>query len=277
MRGRAPYGYLAVERVVAGRRERTLAPDERTAAVVRRIFGEYAEGSGLQLIAERLTADGIPNPGAEGGRGADGAAAWSKSAVRAILVNTRYSGRCSAGSPLGHRPIVPAEIFDRVESRFATRRSAPARSHEHAQRPYALRGLVRCGRCQRLMQGTWNNGEPYYRCRFPAEYASASQIDHPRNVYLREQTVLEPLHSWVLKNCSPSRLLSLDGSVVRHERVLRSTAVKLRQLREAGGDCRAEVLRSFGLGLTFADHDRTLHIKAELGPGIPVVRGSVVL
>ena len=32
------------------------------------------------------------------------------------------------------------------------------------------------------MQGHWANQMAYYRCRFPAEYALANQIDHPLNV-----------------------------------------------------------------------------------------------
>jgi hypothetical protein len=35
------------------------------------------------------------------------------------------------------------------------------------------------------MQGHWVNAQSYYRCRYPAEYAIANKIDHPRNVYLR--------------------------------------------------------------------------------------------
>ena len=41
------------------------------------------------------------------------------------------------------------------------------------------------------MQGHWINAAPYYRCRFPAEYALASKISYPRNVYLR-QDAFEP-------------------------------------------------------------------------------------
>ena len=34
-------------------------------------------------------------------------------------------------------------------------------------RPYVLRGLLFCGICNRRMQGSWNNGQAYYRCTYP--------------------------------------------------------------------------------------------------------------
>jgi len=38
--------------------------------------------------------------------------------------------------------------------------------------------------CGRRMGSHWVNGLPYYRCRFPAEYALANRIEHPLNVSL---------------------------------------------------------------------------------------------
>ncbi|WP_406479643.1 recombinase family protein [Streptomyces sp. NBC_01615] len=65
------------------------------APVVARIFTEYLRGLGIFAIAEGLTRDQIPSPSAH-----DPARnphrdtrAWSKSAVRAILTNPRYTGR----------------------------------------------------------------------------------------------------------------------------------------------------------------------------------------
>jgi hypothetical protein len=53
-------------------------------------------------------------------------------------------------------------------------------------------GLMQCGICGRRVQGSWNNGRAYYRCRFPAEYAIA-KYKHPKTVYLREDAVLTGL------------------------------------------------------------------------------------
>jgi site-specific DNA recombinase len=69
-----------------------------------------------------------------------------------------------------------------------------------------LRGLLYCGICERRMQGTWNNSQTYYRCMFPAQYALASRIDHPRTVYLREAEVVPELDDWLATTLDPAHL-----------------------------------------------------------------------
>lgn len=74
---------------------RLLEPDPVAAPVVRRIFAEYLDGMGIFAIAEGLTRHGIPCPSAHDparNRHRSGAA-WSKAAIRAILMNPRYTGR----------------------------------------------------------------------------------------------------------------------------------------------------------------------------------------
>jgi site-specific DNA recombinase len=56
------------------------------------------------------------------------------------------------------------------------------------------------------MQGHWAKAQPYYRCRYPAEYALANVIEHPRNVYLREAVVLDPIDTWLTQIFAPPRL-----------------------------------------------------------------------
>jgi hypothetical protein len=41
-------------------------------------------------------------------------------------------------------------------------------------------------------QGSWNNQAVYYRCMFLTEYAAQTKINHPRSVYLRENTLPNP-------------------------------------------------------------------------------------
>jgi site-specific DNA recombinase len=56
------------------------------------------------------------------------------------------------------------------------------------------------------MQGQQNNGEPYYRCRYPQEYPLANTVDHPTNIYLRESDLLEPLDAGLATAFAPHRL-----------------------------------------------------------------------
>lgn len=175
-RGRPPFGFRK-----AGAH---LEPDPATADVVRRIFNEYVSGDGLQTIATRLTVDDVTRPSTHDSprNPHHSTHAWSKGMVRAILTNPRYAN------------LIDDEAFEATRRRLAEH--GPAASTPQDPR-YTLRGRLRCGLCRRLMQGTWNNGSPYYRCRVPRETGRAEGGDHPANVYLPEARVLEPLHAWL--------------------------------------------------------------------------------
>jgi site-specific DNA recombinase len=56
------------------------------------------------------------------------------------------------------------------------------------------------------MQGQWINQAPYYRCRYPNQYALANTIPHPRNIYLRQDTFDTDVHHWLASLFTPDRL-----------------------------------------------------------------------
>ncbi|GAA3714370.1 recombinase family protein [Nonomuraea antimicrobica] len=248
--GRPPYGYRLVDagphpnpaKAADGKRLRRLEPDPLTGPMVQRIFAEFLGGKGLLAIAEGLTRDGILCPSAYDrarNRHRSGIA-WSKAAVRAILLNPRYTGRqvwnrqrkdevlidVNDGA-LGHMTklrwndseswiwsqqpshdaLVEDETFARVQALLAApRRVQEGRKPRRTPRPYVFRGLLFCGICERRMQGRWNNGKPHYRCVFPREYAQVNHIDHPRSVYVREELILKPLDKSLATIFDPVRL-----------------------------------------------------------------------
>jgi hypothetical protein len=225
-----------------GKRLHRLEPDPATAPVVRRIFASYLSGAGIFAIAEALTRDGIPSPSAADparnrhrtGQG------WAKSAIKVILSNPRYTGRQVwnrqrkdeilldvSDVALGyetrmrwndetkwvwsenpaHEPLVSVEDFEaarRISSEHGAGRTT--RQRERVRRTYLIRGLLLCGACGRKMQGQFSHGQPYYRCRYPNEYALANHVEHPRNVYLPEQAVTPALDEWLLRAFSPHTL-----------------------------------------------------------------------
>ena len=221
-----------------GKRLHVLAPDPQTSDVVRRIFAEYLAGKGLKAIAEALTSDGIPSPSAyDPARNRHRCGiAWAWTAVAAILANPRYTGRqvwnkqrkdevlldvddVALGNvtklrwnepgkwiwserPV-HEPLVDVETFERAQTVRRARGAADERSPRRTPRPYALRGVVRCGVCGRRMQGSWNNGAAYYRCVFLSQYAAKNKVSHPRSVYLREDQILPRLDNWLTTKFSP--------------------------------------------------------------------------
>jgi site-specific DNA recombinase len=56
------------------------------------------------------------------------------------------------------------------------------------------------------MQGHWINAAPYYRWRFPDEYALANKISHPRNVYLRQDAFDVQVNQWLATVFAPTHL-----------------------------------------------------------------------
>jgi site-specific DNA recombinase len=208
---------------------------------VTRIFELFLAGHGYYAIAEQLTAQGISSPAGydrvrtphRPGR------AWGKSAVRAILRNPRYTGYqvwgrqrrdeillnvddVAAGhvtrmrwndaanwvwsSQPTHQPLVDKATFQAAQARIATRSPHSSRTPRTTPRPYLLRGRLHCALCQRRLQGQWIRGEAYYRCRYPAEYAAASDFQHPKSAYLREIDLVGRLDDWLAELFSPANL-----------------------------------------------------------------------
>jgi site-specific DNA recombinase len=248
--GRPPYGYLIADagphpnpaKAADGKRLHRLDLDPEAAPVVQRIFAEFIAGHGFYAIAEGLTRDGIPSPSAHDrarNRHRCGIA-WNKFAVRAILVNPRYTGyqvwnkqrkdevlidvhdvalghmtklrwndsaRWVWSGRIVHPPIIDREVFDQVQVMISGRATALAPHKPHRrQHAYALRGCMWCGICERRMQSHWVNHAPYYRCRFPAEYALANHVEHPLNVNLREAAVIGHVDEWLAREFAPPRL-----------------------------------------------------------------------
>jgi len=56
------------------------------------------------------------------------------------------------------------------------------------------------------MQAQWNNGGPYYRCRYPAEYALINEVDHPTTVSVRQGHITRPLDKWLSTIFDPANL-----------------------------------------------------------------------
>ncbi|MFE1171235.1 hypothetical protein [Streptomyces sp. NPDC058773] len=56
------------------------------------------------------------------------------------------------------------------------------------------------------MQGNYNNGRPYYRCRYTAEYAKNVALEHPLTVYVRQNAILPALDTWLARVFAPGHL-----------------------------------------------------------------------
>ena len=163
---------------------------------------------------------------------------WQGSTVRSILDNPRYTGyavfgrwarhetlldpddiaagtSCAFGGPRAdrvvrsrapaHPKIVTVETFTEAQlmrrskaaGGLATARKAE-RGGRGTARDYMLRGLVRCGICERRMQGATIRAGAYYRCTARTMAPGSALLrDHPKTVNLREEPVVEALNGWI--------------------------------------------------------------------------------
>ncbi|GAB3250382.1 recombinase family protein [Kineosporia babensis] len=269
----------------AGQRAHRLEVDPTAAPVVQRIYREYLQGRGTASIANRLTREGVPCPSAHDparNRHRSGAA-WVASAIEAILRNPRYTGyevwnkqrkeevlidvedvalghqsrmRWNARekwiiSPSKrHEAIIDEADFDLAQSALKDRghqdvSQRTVRAPRRSTRPYLFRGVITCGRCQRHMEGSWNNGRAHYRCKLKLADRALAEAGHPSTVYVREDKILPHLDAWLDQLFSPTRChqtvdLLREGSRVsgiesRRESLKKLQACdgKIRRYREA--------------------------------------------
>lgn len=228
-----------------GKRIHRLEPDPTFAPIVRRIFEMFNAGYGLGLIAQRLTDEGIPSPSAADparNRHHDTRGAWSKTAIRSMLTNPRYTGRMTwrrqsnrevlvdvEDVALGyetkpewtdpsswvwstepsHEPIIDLDTWAASQARWAAGKHRPIQHVRRAVHPYSLRRLVRCGICGRRMEAAWYDGFAWARCRYTEKYALARGFDHPKNVFLREAAVVPLLDAVLADKLSERGLTSM--------------------------------------------------------------------
>jgi hypothetical protein len=105
-----------------------------------------------------------------------------------------------------HQPLVSQEMFQAVQARTHPATPPKPRKARPDARVYPLRGRLRCQLCDRRLQGQWIHGEAYYRCRYPAEYATAAGFDHPRSISLREVDLLPRIDAWLTRLTDPDYL-----------------------------------------------------------------------
>jgi site-specific DNA recombinase len=100
--GNAPYGYRWENKALV------TVPGQ--AAIVGRIFADYASGMGQRAIVRTLNADGIPAPS-----GRD----WQQSTISRILAQPLYVGRIKTEDgtvAAKHQPIIEPDLWERVEA-----------------------------------------------------------------------------------------------------------------------------------------------------------------
>ncbi|WP_433498598.1 recombinase family protein [Sphaerimonospora sp. CA-214678] len=261
MGGRPPYGYRLADagphpnqaHARWGRRLHRLEPDPATAAVVRWIFAVRRAGWSIAAIARQLNERRIPCPSRvdrarNPHRSGEG---WTGRTIASMLENPRYTGRqvwnrqrtdhdphsvsgrswndhsdwvISDGQV--HPPLVSEADFVAVQAVRAARATA-----DGDFRRYRLSGLVICGLCGRRMDAHWANQRPGYRCRHGHTSAKTRTSDQPRNLYIREDRLLDILsarlnltdHERISPYLKASKIVIVCGPGVMDIRPVEST------------------------------------------------------
>ena len=170
-----------------------IEPDQ--AAIVRRIFSDYAAGDSIKTIAKRLNAERIPPPSPYRGQRHP---SWAPSAISVMLRNDRYRGvvvwnrtrkvrdpktgrRVQRERPKSewvvlkapHLRIVSDEVWSAVERRLAVVKaffaagSSPGLCCRSFSAEYLLSGFLKCGVCASKMvvvSGRGQSGRARYGC-----------------------------------------------------------------------------------------------------------------
>lgn len=118
-----------------------------------------------------------------------------------------------------HPVIIDADTFEETQQVLKQRARKKGVEHRRVRTRhlYYFRGQLRCGLCERKMQGQRSNGEAYYRCRYAQEYALATTVDHPRNVYLRERELLSALDAALAWALAPARRADTIAAMAAHQ------------------------------------------------------------
>jgi DNA invertase Pin-like site-specific DNA recombinase len=156
----APVGYLN-----GVRGGPSLVPDPARAELVRLAFEDYASGRFQKSdLLKRLDARGLKTRRGQ---------ALSPQTLHAILCNRLYAGRIDVPkwgiSVRGDfEPLVPEEVFLRVQARLPGRGKPPA-LHRRDHPDFPLRRFVACAACGKPLTGSNSRGKsarpyPYYHC-----------------------------------------------------------------------------------------------------------------
>jgi site-specific DNA recombinase len=147
---RAPIGYI--DQGAA----RPKAFDSIRAPLVRQAFGLYAAGThSLPSLVVEMFRHGLRNRGG-GPVSLNGMATMLKNPFYIGLMKIRRTGEIFRGN---HEPLIPNDVFERVQAVLAGKRVDRAKS-----RAFAYSRLVRCANCGYSLIAERQKGHTYYRC-----------------------------------------------------------------------------------------------------------------
>jgi site-specific DNA recombinase len=98
--------------------------------------------------------------------------------------------------------------YQRAQQTVKTRgsRGDAGKAPRCSQHLYLFRGLLRCGLCGRVMSRSVNHSRIYYRCKASRDYARQRGIAHPPVLYLRQESITDPVDRFLTEELGNTRL-----------------------------------------------------------------------
>lgn len=179
--GTIPYGYRV--------ENQKLVPDDYESRIVRRVYEEYAEGTPLKDIVNKLNENGYKSR------------CGKKLTVNSFyytLRNEKYTGRYELdGEEFNdvYPPLVSTELFDAVQNRIGINKLYKKPPTEKAS--YQLQSKVFCGKCGSPLIGECGRSRSgdvhhYYTCSKRKKYHDCDKKNEKKDFlewYVVEQTV----------------------------------------------------------------------------------------
>ena len=212
------------------------------AAIVRRIYGEYLAGKGMQAIARELSLEGVRTR-----RGNPPENRW----VEYILTNPVYIGKLrwskdgksnyqrggdASGSFLtdGHfEPLVPLDQWEAVQARIGEQKAGRSKYERREQSvDWMLKGLCRCSACNSTLVYT-STACPSMQCH---KYARGRcSTSHALSIAKANRQVIAALEYSAANFVFPlaPHTIKRDDTAPDYERLISLERVKLRRIQEA--------------------------------------------
>ena len=179
-----PIGYKSVYPTEADkeRRKRSdIIPDPDTSHLVKKMFELYANGTSVELLAEKLGEMGL--------NGTKNKKPIRPNVVYNCLTNPFYYGEMQSNGriyPHQYQPLISRQLFLKCRQKMDSYHKQP---FAYGSKPFALKGLVKCANpaCGCTISGERHeNRFVYYSC---TNYKNV----HPKKIYVNENELLAPL------------------------------------------------------------------------------------
>lgn len=158
--GKAPIGYMNVDKIVDGRVTKDVVPDPQRADGVRRMFALRVQGLSYRVIARELRVDGLTGNTAK-------KRPIHQSVVEMALKNPFYYGvMLYSGQKHQHRyePLISKETFDEAQRVSQSRGTGGSKPKSDTKQTFTFQGILKCGYCGCSISSYVRKGHTYMIC-----------------------------------------------------------------------------------------------------------------